>query len=50
MKIMPIFILIAPLLLAACGTEEKTVVVNPPAGSTVIVPASGDVRVVPNPH
>ena len=39
----------APLvLLAACGTEEKTVVVNPPAGSTVVVPPSGQAQVVPN--
>lgn len=35
------------LALAACGTEEKTVVVNPPAGSTVVVPPNGDAHVVP---
>jgi len=38
------------LLLAACGTTEKTVVVNPPAGSTVVVPPDGHVQVVPNPN
>jgi hypothetical protein len=41
---------IAPLALlavAACGTTEKTVVVNPPAGSTVVVPPDGHARVVP---
>ena len=44
------------LALAACGgTEEKTVVVNPPApavaapsGSTVVVPPGGQVRVCPS--
>ena len=50
MKFRSILFLLAPLVLAACGTEEKTVVVNPPAGSTVVVPASGDVHVVPNNH
>jgi len=47
--------LIAPLALGACGTEEKTVVVNPPSpsvaapsGSTVVVPPGGQVRVCPN--
>ncbi|MBX6321103.1 MAG: hypothetical protein IRY94_04680 [Rhodospirillaceae bacterium] len=38
--------LLAPLALAACGgTTEKTVVVNPPPGSTVVVPDSGSTRV-----
>ncbi len=36
------------LLLAACGTTDRTVVVNPPAGSTVVVPQDGHVRVVPD--
>jgi len=48
--------LIAPLALGACGgTEEKTVVVNPPSpsvaassGSTVVVPPGGSVGVCPN--
>lgn len=48
--------LIAALALGACGgTEEKTVVVNPPSpavaapsGSTVVVPSGGQVRVCPN--
>jgi uncharacterized lipoprotein YajG len=34
------------LFLAACGTTEKTVVVNPPPNSTVVVPADGDAKVV----
>ena len=39
--------LIAPLALAACGTTEKTVVVNAPPGSTVVVPGGdGQTRVV----
>ena len=38
---------IAPMTLAAgCGTTEKTVVVTPPAGSTVVVTPSGDTKVV----
>ena len=33
--------------LASCGTtEERTVVVQPAPGQTVIVPSDGDVRVV----
>ena len=48
--------LIAPLALGACGgTEEKTVVVNPPSaavaapsGNTVVVPPGGQVRVCPS--
>jgi len=42
--------LIAPLAflaLAACGTTEKTVIVAPPAGSTVVVPPHGAPEVVP---
>lgn len=30
--------LIMPIFLAACGTTEKTVVVNPAPGQTVVVP------------
>jgi len=39
---------LATLMLTACGTTEKTVVVQPAAGSTVVVPPSGDAKVVPN--
>jgi uncharacterized lipoprotein YajG len=38
----------ALLLLAACGTTHKTVVVNPPSDSSVIVKPNGDTKVVPN--
>lgn len=36
------------LALAACGstTEERTVVVNPGPGQTVVVPPNGDAHVV----
>jgi uncharacterized lipoprotein YajG len=34
------------LLLAACGTTERTVVVTPTPGSTVVVPPDGDTRVI----
>jgi hypothetical protein len=47
----PVFLLILASLgfaLAACGTtEEKTVVVQPAPGQTVVVPGDGDVRQVP---
>ncbi len=33
--------------LAACGDDDKTVVVNPPSGSTVVVPSSGATKVCP---
>jgi hypothetical protein len=50
-RITPIILLAASaLVLAACGTTEKTVVVQPAAGQTVVVPPSGDVRVAPNPN
>jgi hypothetical protein len=40
-------IVLLPLMLAACGsTERKTVVVNAPPGSTVVVPADGEATVV----
>ncbi len=39
MRLVLIAALIAPLFLAACGTtEEKTVVVQPAPGQTVVVP------------
>ena len=38
-----LLLLFVPTLLAACGsTERKTVIVNAPPGSTVVVPAHGD--------
>ena len=41
--------LTASVALAACGTTEKTVVVNAPPGSTVVVPHDGgETRVVTN--
>ena len=45
-----IFLLIplSAILLAACGTTHRTVVVNPPADSSVIVKPNGDTKVVPN--
>ena len=43
-----IAILLAALTLAACGgTEHKTVVVAPPAGSTTVVDKNGDAHVLP---
>ena len=46
MRLLPIIALMAPLFLAACGgsPEEKTVVVNPQPGQTVVIPPAG------NPH
>jgi hypothetical protein len=42
-----ILVLILPTVLAACGsTERRTVVVNAPAGSTVVVPPDGEATVV----
>ncbi len=35
------------LIVAACGTTEKTVVVAPQPGSTVVVPPNGNATVVP---
>ena len=35
------------IALAACGTtEEKTVIVKPAPGSTVVVPSNGDTKVI----
>ncbi|HTT97607.1 MAG TPA: hypothetical protein VMF58_06120 [Rhizomicrobium sp.] len=41
-------ILLVPVFLAACGTTEKTVVVNPPPGSTTVVDPNGDAHVQKN--
>lgn len=44
----PITIMLASLMLAACGsTEHKTIVVTPPAGSTTVVDQNGDAHVIP---
>lgn len=40
MRLNLIAILILPLLLAACGTTERTVVVTPQPGQTVVVTPS----------
>jgi hypothetical protein len=42
----PIVIVVASLMLAACGTSHKTVVVAPPAGSTTVVDQNGDAHVI----
>jgi hypothetical protein len=43
----PIAIVPASLMLAACGgTEHKTVVIAPPAGSTTVVDKNGDAHVI----
>jgi hypothetical protein len=44
-----IAILLVPLFLAACGSTEKTVVVNPPPDSTTTVDRDGNTHVTPNP-
>lgn len=40
---------VSPLMLTACGgSDDKTVIVNPPPGQSVVVPAgSGTTRVCP---
>ncbi len=40
--------LLAPVALAGCGHEERTVVVSPPPGSAVVVPPSGQPHVCPS--
>jgi hypothetical protein len=46
MRIVHLLILLAPLAVAACGTtEERTVVVNPAPGQSVVVPPAGQPRV-----
>jgi len=42
-----ILVPLTAVLLTACGTTEKTVVVQPAAGSTVVVPPNGDPKVIP---
>ncbi len=50
MRISWLWIPISAVILTACGTtEEKTVVVQPAPGSTVVVPPNGQPRVIP-PH
>jgi hypothetical protein len=43
---MRILMVMVPLFLVACGTTEKTVVVNPPNDSTVVVDPDGDSHVI----
>lgn len=41
--------MVTAFALAACGgSDNRPVVVNPPAGSTVVVPQSGSPRVCPD--
>lgn len=53
MRALKMMALLAPLALAACGGEDRTYVVNPPAqpapaaSSTVVAPPSGHTVVVP---
>ena len=42
----PILIVLASLLLTACGSTEKTVVVNPAPGSTTVVDSDGHTKVI----
>lgn len=47
-RIAAILVLSTLLPLSACGgSEERTVVVNPAAGQTVVVPPDGEVRKCP---
>jgi uncharacterized lipoprotein YajG len=47
MRILRTVIILAPLVFAAaCGSTEKTVVVNPPADSTTVVDANGNTHVI----
>jgi hypothetical protein len=46
MRAILIVVPLVAFLLAACGTTERTTVVNAPPGSTVVVPANGDAHVV----
>ena len=34
------------LSLAACGSDRKTVIVNPPADSTTVIDKNGDAHVI----
>jgi uncharacterized protein YcfL len=47
MRLTYILVPLTALLLTGCGTTEKTVVVQAPPGSTVVVPPHGDAKVVP---
>jgi len=48
MRALIVLALLSPLVLAACGSDEKTVVVNPQPGATVVVPpGSGATKVCP---
>lgn len=41
-KLLPILALLAPLALAACGDDDRTVIIQPPeraANPTVVVPS-----------
>jgi hypothetical protein len=49
MRVPALLVLLAPLLLAACGgTTERTVVVQPQPGQTVVVPPSGHAYACPS--
>ena len=48
MRIPAFVVILSALALSACGTTERTVVIQPAAGTTVIVPPSGDVHVLPD--
>jgi len=42
MRIIPILIVLSALALTACGTTEKTVIVQPAPGTTVVVPPANN--------
>jgi hypothetical protein len=46
MRFIPLTIVQAALVFAACGTTEKTVVFPPSPGAAVVVPLSGDTTTV----
>ena len=48
MRIASFLLILSALAISACGTTERTVVIQPAAGTTVIVPPSGDVHVLPD--
>jgi hypothetical protein len=51
MRVAHILFPLSLLALVACGTtEEKTVVVQPAPGTTVVVPPSGDATTTPAPQ
>jgi hypothetical protein len=49
MRLMALLIPLSALTLVACGTTEKTVIVQPAPGQTVVVPPAGEAHVV-DPH